>query len=402
MKGRGLLALSDGNRRFAVDRSHEVDESYDHDALSLEDLDEYDPPAQQMQDKRGIYQPPPSPVRPAVALAEFYDSTSTARLPVRHEPVAVRAVSIENLAQPDLTHTCSDDDEPLMVFYAEPVQERWTLDVSHAPVGDEPDFDQTDSAGLQLEVFERQEDIYYVYDDDVPDDTVWLGDLSVSIETWIGSETDQQKRSRRCASLRNLRYERSRQLAENFLSNFGLLDERNLDLLSEVIYHKRWTATQYRVIKLIRDGLSVGQVHAAFELRRVWGLLMDSNPVPDYWRKPLSWDSATALLRCLSDWDVEVDGWHSHFLQSELECWLAKMSRGRWDSHFIDYLLNFRLPDAAHVEQVVDPAFCIGLDGSHNPLFDRAWMEDWDDMGPPAERQVRLNVLLGREGLNLF
>ncbi len=289
-----------------------------------------------------------------------------------------------------------------MDFNAESVQERWSLDVSHIPVGDEPDFDQADSAGLQLEVYEREEDVYYVYDDDVPDDTVWLEDLSASSETWSGSETDQQKQPRRCANLHNLRYDRSRQLAENFLATSGLLDEQNLDLLSEVIYHKRWSATQYRVIKLIRGGLSIRQVHAAFELRRVWGLLMDSNPVPDYWRKPLSWDGATAFLRCLSDWDVEVDGWHAHFLQSELECWLAKMSRGRWDSHFIDYLLNFRLPDAAHVEQVVDPAFCIGLDGSHNPLFDREWMEDWDDMGPPAERQVHLNVLLGREGLNLF
>lgn len=404
MKGRGLLTLSYRNRCSARGGSQAETESYDHDALSLEDLYEYTPPAQQMQDMGSFFpqpsSPPLSPALPPLELRHVdlldrkgltpeLEADSEKRLfnerLVELAQDKVPAGEIESALTPG--EGISPPDHEGAVEETEPVYDRqeWGLE-SFEP---EPEIQLLD------------DDPYAFEDDDASDDVQWLEDLS-SLGQVSDLDTGAGPRRSRRTSQRNLRYERSRQLAEAYLAKAGLLDEKNVDLLSEVVYHKRWSATQYRVNKLVRAGLSIEQVHAAFELRRIWGLLMDSNPVPDYWRRSLSWDCATVLLHSIGDWEVEVDGWHAHFLQSELECWLSKMGRGRWDGHFIDYLLNFRLPDAAHVEQVVDPALCIGLDGSHNPLFDRQWMEDWDDMGPPVERQTYLNVLLGREGRDLY
>lgn len=380
MKGRGLLTLSGRNRGGGSCEQGKAVSPYDHDALSLDDLYEYDPPAQQMQDMgsgfHDVQKPVLShqpPVGPAVAVVRLGDGISRIE-PEQQSPEVSAGVVISS-------EYCPQPHKELQSGGC--VQDHCSL----------PE--------VELDDISLYEDAFADEDDEPLDDTAWLDDFSANDLVVEGIENEQKKTIRR-VSCRNLRYERSRQLAEQFLSQFGLLDEKSLDLLAEVVYHKRWSATQYRVRKLMRAGLSIEQIYAAFELRRVWNMLVDSNPVPDYWRRALSWDGATALLSCIGDWEVEVDGWHTHFLQCELESWLRKMARGRWDGHFIDYLLNFRFLDAAHVEQVVDPAFCIGLDGAHNPLFDREWMEDWDDMGPPAERQVRLNVLLGREGLNIL
>lgn len=380
MKGRGLLTLSGRNRGGGSCEQGTDVALYDHDALSLDALHEYDPPAQQMQDMGSGFHHVQKPVlshQPPVGLAQTVVGLGDGISPIEPEQRSVEmsagvAITSERCPQPQ---NGLQSGGYVQDYYSPPEVER-------------------DDISLYEDAFADE-------DDEPLDDTAWLDDFSAN-DIVVGGIEDQQYKPIRRASYRNLRYERSRQLAEQFLSQFDLLDEKSLDLLTEVVYHKRWSATQYRVRKLMRAGLSVEQIHAAFELRRVWSMLVDSNPVPDYWRKALSWDGATALLSCIGDWEVEVDGWHAHFLQCELESWLRKMARGRWDGHFIDYLLNFRFLDATHVEQVVDPAFCIGLDGSHNPLFDREWMEDWDDMGPPAERQLRLNVLLGREGLNVL
>lgn len=397
MKSRGLLTLSDRNRRPACGGAQEEAESYDHDALSLEDLYEYASPAQQMQDMGDFFPPAPPPPLPPLELRQD-------GLPGREgKPSGLEADSeprIFNERQIELARGQVPAGETESALapgngtsppqHEVPAEEAESIDHGQ---GEGPE----ESFVPELVIHALDDDFYVFEDDDASDDAQWLEDFSsLGQESEFGSLAGSRRTSQH-----NLRYERSQQLAEAYLAEAGLLDEKNLDLLSEVVYHKRWSATQYRVNKLVRAGLSIEQVHAAFELRRVWALLMDSNPVPDYWRRSLSWDGATVFLHSIGDWEVEVDGWHAHFLQSELECWLSKMGRGRWDGHFIDYLLNFRLPNAAHIERVVDPALCIGLDGCYNPLFDKHWFEDWDQMGPPSEGLAYLNVLLGREGRNL-
>lgn len=141
---------------------------------------------------------------------------------------------------------------------------------------------------------------------------------------------------------------RARQLAYAYVMSIGELSTKNVELLSEIICARRWSAAQMQVRALHELGMSIRGIHTAFRLSEAWReshaydyRIDDGIGLPLHCQPRASWKEAGRVVQHVGE-DASLDELLG-FLDAELTRWTGSARFRAAYPEFKQYLFEHRL-----------------------------------------------------------